>query len=86
MFEEIGYQFYWGLVAPVLRVVFSVLESRFPNYFQPLNDVSEFSGQRDGKMILLHRQVYQYKFSEQFNRSPAKKLVSEYSHPSYKAG
>lgn len=86
MFEEIGYQFYWVLIAPFLRVVFSFLESRFPNYFQPLNDVSEFSGQRDGKMTLLHKQVYQYKFSEQFNRKTEKKLVSEYRHPSYNAG
>jgi len=86
MFEEIGYQFYWGLVAPALRVVFSFLENRFPKYFQPLYDVSEFSSQSDGKMTLLYRKVFEYKFSEQFSQKPTKKLVSEYRHPSWNAG
>ena len=84
MVEEIGYQFYWSFVAPVLRVIFCFLENRFPNYFQPLNSDISFSGQRDGKMTLLHRQVYEYKYSEQFCREPKKKLVSEYRHPSFR--
>lgn len=86
MLSEIGYQIYWGLVAPVLRIVFFFLEDRFPDVFQPLNDVKEFSGQRDGKITLLHKQIYEYKFSEQFRQKPEKKLVSDYRHPSYKAG
>jgi hypothetical protein len=64
----------------------ALLEKKFPNSFEPLNDVSKFSGQHDGKMVLLHKQVFEYRFSEQFTRNPEKKLVSEYVHPSYKAG
>lgn len=86
MFDEINYQFYWSFIAPVLRAVFAFFENCFPNYFLPLYDVIEFSGRRYGKMTLLSRQVYQYKFSEQFRQKPEKKLVSEYYHQSYNGG
>lgn len=86
MFEKIGNAFYWELVAPVLRFVFSILEKRFPESYHPLNDISEFSGQRNGKMVLLHRKVFEYKFSEQYSKEPKKKLVEEYVDPTFNAG